>query len=47
MVLLSEFEVEIFFRTNELFKMATENGQITSNLNSSNSQIIYTWNYSR
>ena len=39
MVLWSE--IEIFFRTNELFKMAAENGQITSNLNSNNSQTNY------
>ena len=41
MALWSEFEVEIFFRTNELIKMATENGQITSNLNSNNSETNY------
>ena len=41
MVLWSEIEVEIYFRTNKLFKMATENGQITSNLNSNNSQTNY------
>ena len=41
MVLWSEIEVEIFSRTDELFKMATENGQITSNLNSNNSQTNY------
>ena len=41
MVLWSEIEVEFFFITNELFKMAAEHGQITSNLNSNNSQTNY------
>ena len=41
MVLWSEIEVEIYFRTNKLFKMAAEYGQITSNLNSNNSQTNY------
>ena len=41
MVLWSEIEVEIFFTTNKLFKIAAENCQITSNLNSNNSETNY------